>query len=413
MDHKVIAAPDTINALPDNVANWLPADCDARETYARSRRYLIVINEIGFVYSHFWNLALRIQAAGWQVIIASAAVSDPQRALDAGLKFIRLNPTFGIGHPVEEARSLLELRRAIRSTQPHVLHLISLKNCLLGGVLARSERVPAVLCGITGLGTLFVEDRALYKALRPAVMRVFRYVLSHKNSVLALENHDDERYFIERNISPADRTKVIPGACFVADAITPVARPEGIPIILCVSRMIRSKGIFDLVKAAKLLHDRGLEFVVHLVGDIDARNPTSLTREELKAAEVSGFVKWLGPRSDVPELLAKASVFCLPTYYREGLPQVLKEATAAGCAIVTTDVPGCREVVVDGVNGYLVPPRDVTALAEALASLLQDPRTCERMGREARLRFEKCFTHRCVFDAFNSCYAALNTELTV
>jgi glycosyltransferase involved in cell wall biosynthesis len=263
------------------------------------------------------------------------------------------------------------------------------------------------------LGTLFVEDRALYKALRPAVMMALRFVFSHKNSVLAVENPDDERFFIERNVVPADRTRVIPGTGVAPDAFTPATRPTGIPIILCVSRMIKGKGISYLIEAAKLLRERGLEFEVHLVGDIDERNPTSLKREELKAADSNGFVKWLGARYDLPELFRNASIFCLPTYYREGIPRVLIQAAAAGCAIVTTDVPGCREVVVDGVNGYLVPPRDATALAQALASLLQDPRTCERMGREARLRFEKCFTRRSTFDALNSCYAALNAGVTV
>ena len=391
----------------------LPGDGDAGETSEGPRRYLMVMNELGFVYSHFWDLAVGIQAAGWEVIIASAGVADPQRALDAGLKFIRLKPTFGIGHPVAETRSLLEVRRVIRSTRPDVLHLISLKNCLLGGVLARTERVPAVLCAITGLGTLFVEDRALYRVLRPAVMMILRLVLRHRNSVLALENPDDERFFVENNIVPANRTRVIPGTGVAPDWITPAARPTGTPIILCVSRMIRSKGISYLIEAAKLLRERGLEFEVHLVGDIDARNPTSLTREELKAAEEGGFVKWLGARYNLAELLRGATIFCLPTYYREGIPRVLIQAAAAGCAIVTTDVPGCREVVVDGVSGRLVAARDATALAEALACLLRDPRTCERMGREARLRFEKCFTRRSTFDAFNRCYAALDAGVTL
>lgn len=377
------------------------------------KRYLMVMNELGFVYSHFWDLALRIQEAGWQVIIASAGVADPKRALDAGLKFIRLKPTFGIGHPVEEMLSLLELRRTIRSTRPDVLHLISLKNCLLGGVLARTERVPAVLCAITGLGTLFVEDRALYRVLRPAVMAGLRFVFFHKNSVLALENPDDERFFIENKIVTSGRTVVIPGTGVALDWITPAERPPGIPSILCVSRMIRSKGISYLIEAAKLLRERGLEFEVHLVGDIDERNPTSLTREELKAAEENGFVRWLGARYDLAELLRNATVFCLPTYYREGIPRVLIQAAAAGCPIVTTDVPGCREVVVNGVSGYLVPPRDATALAQALASLLEERWLCERMGREARLRFEKCFTRRSTFDALNRCYATLNAGVNV
>lgn len=378
-----------------------------------TRRYLMVMNELGFVYSHFWDLALGIQAGGWEVIIASAGVAEPRRALDAGLKFIRLKPTFGIGHPVAEAKSFFELRRVIRATRPDVLHLISLKNCLLGGVLARMERVPAVLCAVTGLGTLFVEDRTLYRMLRPAVMRALRYAFAHKNSVLAVENHDDQQFFVGGKMVSADRTRVIPGTGVAPDAFTPVTRPPGIPVILCVTRMIKSKGISYLIEAAKLLGERGLEFEVHLVGDIDERNPTSMTREELRAAEANGFVKWLGARYDLAELFGSASVFCLPTYYREGIPRVLIQAAAAGCAIVTTDVPGCREVVVNGLNGCLVPPRDAAALAEALASLIQDPQTCERMGREARLRFEKCFTRRSTFDAFNSCYAALNAGVTI
>jgi glycosyltransferase involved in cell wall biosynthesis len=380
---------------------------------AGAKRYLMVMNELGFVYSHFWTLARGVQAAGWEVFIASGAVANPQRAVDAGMKFLRLNPSFGIGHPLEEIRSFLELRKAIRSTRPDVLHLISLKNCLLGGVLARAEGVPGLLCAITGLGSLFVEDRMLYRVLRPAVLMVLRFVASHENSVLAFENPDDQRYFVERQIVPLERTRLIPGAGVAVDWIVPAPRPQGIPIILCVSRMIRNKGILELVEAAKLLRERGLEFELYLVGDVDERNPTSLTCEELRAVEAKGNVRWLGLRSDVPDLLKSASIFCLPTYYREGLPRALVEAAAAGRAIVTTDVPGCREVVVNGVNGYLVPPRDVSALAEALSTLLGDPKRCEWMGREARRRFETCFTHRSVLDAFNTCYAALNAGVTV
>ncbi len=376
------------------------------------RRYLMVVNELAYVYCHYWRLATGILAAGWELSVAGGTVADPQRAIDAGIKVIRLNPSFGIGNPPAEIRSFLELRRAIRSARPDILHLISLKNCLLGGVVARMERVPAVLCAITGLGSLFVEDRLLYRVLRPVVVSALRYVAAHKNCLMAFQNPDDQRFFIERRIVSEDRTRVIPGAGVASDWIVPSPRPEGIPIILCVSRMIRSKGILELVEAAKLLRERGLHFEVQLVGDVDGRNPTSLTHAEVAAAGADGSVKWLGPRSDVPELLRRASIFCLPTY-REGLPRALVEAAAAGRPIVTTDVPGCREVVIHGVNGYLVPPRDPSALAKALGSLLDDPKTCERMGREGRRRFERCFTHRSSLDAFNSCYTALNAGVMV
>jgi glycosyltransferase involved in cell wall biosynthesis len=177
--------------------------------------------------------------------------------------------------------------------------------------------------------------------------------------------------------------------------------------------MIRYKGILQLIEAARILHREGLRFELLFAGDIDESNPASLTRKELRSAEAEGVVKWLGYRTDVPELLNKSDIFCLPSYYREGLPRALVEACAAGCAIVTTDMPGCREVVVEGVNGRLVPPRDVVALADVLRALLCDPEACRRMGIESRRRFEEHFTMTSVLTAFNQCYAALDIPLRV
>jgi glycosyltransferase involved in cell wall biosynthesis len=175
--------------------------------------------------------------------------------------------------------------------------------------------------------------------------------------------------------------------------------------------MIKNKGILQLVEAAKLLHAQGLEFELHLVGDIDPGNPTSLTREELQSLERYGFLKWLGRRSDVANLLNSTSIFCLPSYYREGLPRSLVEACAAGLPIVTTDVAGCRRVVVDGKTGYLVAPRDVPALAKALACLIRSRELRERMGAAGRKRFVEEFTTTSVFSAFTECYVVLGAPL--
>jgi len=177
--------------------------------------------------------------------------------------------------------------------------------------------------------------------------------------------------------------------------------------------MIRNKGILNLIDAAQILHREGVRFELLLVGDIDVNNPTSLSREELRTAEENSIVKWLGYRIDIPHLIANSDIFCLPSYYREGLPRALVEASAAGCSIVTTDIPGCREVVVNGVNGILVPPRDTILLAGALRCLLKDAMTCKQMGMESRKRFEQLFTTASVFAAFNRCYNALDISLQV
>jgi glycosyltransferase involved in cell wall biosynthesis len=381
--------------------------------HGQRRRYLFVINELGFIYSHFWHLALAIQEAGWEVVIASAAVSDPERALQAGMKFYRIQPTFGIGNPLSELRSGLELRRAIRAIRPDIIHTVSLKNVLLGGVLARTERVPALLSAVTGLGTMFVEDRALYRFLKPAVFFGLRHVHRRKRSVMAFENPDDQQYFVDEDVIPPNRSFLIPGAGLDPDAITPGPKRDWAPVIVCVGRMIRSKGILELIEAAKLMRGQGLRFELHLAGDIDPRNPTSLSADDLQKIQKEGIAHWLGRRSDVPSLLRSANIFCSPTYYREGMPRSLIEASAAGLPIVTSDVPGCREVVANEVNGFLVPPRDISALAEKLGQLIQSNELRERMGRASRARFEENFTTAHVLGAFNRCYATLDIPLVL
>jgi glycosyltransferase involved in cell wall biosynthesis len=379
----------------------------------RRPRYLMVMNEIGFLYCHFMGLANAIQEAGWEVVVAGRNAAGAQRAIDAGIEFIELPLKIGIGGPWTELRAALAMRAAIRCCDPDVVHLISLKNVLLGGLLTRGRKRTSTVGAITGLGTLFLDRRWIYSVYRPMVMQGLKRVFGNPRAVMALENNDDRAFFIENGVVSEERSFLIPGAGLERDALVPKVHVNDVPVVLCVSRMIRSKGILYLIDAARILRSKGTRFELLLVGDIDQHNPMSLTRHELRAAESDGFVKWMGQRSDVAELLNKADIFCLPTYYREGLPRSLVEASAAGLPIVTSDVPGCREVVTNGVNGLLVPPRDVEALADALCFLIGDQEMCRRMGAEARRRFEERFTKASVLAAFNQCYAALGLPLEV
>jgi len=391
----------------------IDADSNPQLSAVRRPRYLIVLNEIGFLYSHFWVLATAIQKAGWDVIVAARDGASPERAIKAGMQFIPLRIKIGVGNPIAEIKGILALRTIICSCDPDLVHPISLKNVLLGGILIRWRKKASLLGAITGLGSLFVEDKLIYSALRPVVILGLRYVFKRTRSVMALENPDDRKFFIDKGVVSAEQSIVIPSAGLDSDEIVPMPHNNPVITILCVCRMIRYKGILQLIEAARILHREGLRFELHLAGDIDESNPASLTHEELRSAEANGVVKWLGYRSDVPELLNRSDIFCLPSYYREGLPRALVEACAAGCAIVTTDMPGCREVVVDGVNGRLVPPRNVVALADALRAILCDPEACRRMGIESRRRFEEHFTMTSVITAFNQCYAALDIPLRV
>jgi glycosyltransferase involved in cell wall biosynthesis len=376
-------------------------------------RYLMVVKNLRFLYSHFWPLAEAVQRAGWEVWIAAAPDESPQRVLDAGMKYFELEEERGHWNPVAFIRSLSRTRYALCSINPRLAHFIYLKNVLTGSILARIGKTPAVLGAVTGLGTLFAQGRLIYRLARRGVLICLRWGFKHPNAVLALENVDDRNYFVSNHVIREERTVIIPGAGVEVNEIRPVSEPSGTPVILCAARMIRDKGILELVDAARLLRQRGFQFELQLAGGSDTGNPSAIAPEELARIEAEGTAKWLGHCSNVSSLLGSASIFCLPTYYREGLPRVLVEAGAAGLPIVTTDVPGCREVVIPGKNGLLVPPRNVSALADALQYLLENHEQRKEMRIASRLIFEEKFTSDAVRKAFNRCYEKLSVPLVL
>lgn len=376
-------------------------------------RYLMVIKNIRFLYSHFMPMAEAAQRAGWEVWIAAERNESPQRILDAGMKYVELKKEGGRWDMIKFIRSQGSIRSALRHVNPRVVHFVYLKNVLTGSIFARMCGTPAVLGAVTGLGSLFAEDRPLYRFARYGVLLGMRWGFHHPNSILAVENADDRNYFVEHRVVPESRTVIIPGAGVTVDEIMPVSEPQGIPVILCAARMIRGKGILELAEAARILKKRGVQFEVWLAGGIDSGNPSAITLEELTDINAEGAAKWLGHQDDIGKLLGSASIFCLPTYYREGLPRVLVEASAAGLPIVTTDVPGCREVVIPGRNGFLVPPRDVAALADALQCLIENQEKRREMRIASREIFEEKFTSDAVHAALNQCYAKLSVPIVL
>ena len=373
-------------------------------------RYLIIIKNLGFLYSHFWDLALSVRSAGWEVHVIAAENAELDSLQQLGIIFHPVKRGIGPWDLRSDIHRSIQTYSMIHMLQPDCVHIIYLKNVLLDGFSTRLHGTP-VIGAVTGLGALFAEQKLLYRAIRPAVVFCLRLSLRHRNSVLAIENSDDKRFLLKHGVVPGDQTQIIPGAGIKRDRIQPNFIKSGKPIILFSARMIRPKGVAELLAAARILQERGLNFELWLAGGVDARHPKSIAERELREAEATGIAKWLGHRSDIPELLSQSSIVCLPTYYREGLPRSLVEAAAAGLPIVTTDVPGCREVVVDGLNGFTVPPRDAESLASALSKLIDSRDLRESMGRASRRRFEEKFSLDAVFAAFNECYRTLGLDL--
>lgn len=348
------------------------------------KRVLYVVNDAGFFLSHRARLAAAARDAGYDVHVATPPGSLVAKICAEGFTFHPIPMVRSGMHLLRELRTLWALVRLYRRLGPDLVHHVTIKPVLYGGIAARIARVPAIVSAITGLGYVFSTRRKRTRLLKRLVKIGYRSAFRHPNIAVVFQNPDDRADFLRENIVRSQCAVLIKGSGVDMREFAPRAVPAaGSPLVICASRMLYSKGIGDFVAAAEQLLRAGLKARFALVGDSDPANPKSISHAELAAWASDTGIDWWGPREDMPKIMAQADVVCLPSY-REGVPKVLIEAAAAGRAIVATDVPGCREIVRHEENGLLVPPRDITALAAALERLITDPSLRARMGARGR-----------------------------
>jgi glycosyltransferase involved in cell wall biosynthesis len=346
-------------------------------------RLLIAVNDAPFFLSHRLPIARGARAAGYEVHIATP---DHPRRVDIerhGLIFHPFPLSRSGASPSGEIGTVRALAGLYRSLRPDLVHHVAHKVVLYGSLAARWTGVPAVVNAVSGLGYVFLAPGARARLRRRAVLAGYRVAFGHPRCRGIFQNTDDVEVFLRSHAIREAQVVVIRGSGVDLDAYHPRPEPGGRPLVVLASRMLWDKGVGEFVAAVRMLKDRGVAFRAALVGDSDAGNPAAVPPDQLGAWVKEGVIEWWGRREDVPEVLAQANVVCLPSY-REGLPKVLLEAAASGRAIVTTDVPGCREVVRPGVNGLVVPARDAATLATALERLLGEPDLRREYGTRSR-----------------------------
>lgn len=372
---------------------------EPRQTQRRARgRVLFVTNVEWYFLSHHVSLARALRERGLEVTVAAAVERGQAGAVAAeGFRLVPLRMKRGSASLPDLLRQVVQLYRLYRRESPDLIHHATIKPVICGSIAARLARAPAVLNTIPGLGFMFIGRDWKSRLRRRAAVLAYRAALAGSGSLVIFQNPDDRSLFVQHRIVPPSRCRLIRGAGVDVNEFTPSADAAtgGLPIVLMASRQLWSKGAGELVQATRLLQARGLRFRTVLVGEPDEGNPDSLAESTLREWEKEGLAEWWGRRDDMPVVMREASVFVLPSY-REGLPQVLVEAGAAGKPVVATDVPGCREVVRHGENGLLVPPRDPQATADAVARLLGDAALREEMGRRGREIAVREFSHEAV-----------------
>jgi glycosyltransferase involved in cell wall biosynthesis len=346
---------------------------------------LFVVNVAWYFCLHRLHLAQAARAAGFSVHVAAApdAIEDVKLIKENGFAYHELNLHRGTGNLVEPLRLTWALRKLYRRINPSIVHHITIKPVLCGTLAARWVGVPAILNAMSGLGFVFTARGRWAQLRRSVVMLAYRVSFAHRAVRVIFENGDDARLFVARGIVKHDQVTIIRGAGVDLEAFSDRGKRDGETLVLLPGRMLWDKGVREFCAAAKQLRFAGVAARFALVGGLDAENPSAIPESWLEEQQRDGTVEWWGRQRDMDKAYARARIVCLPSY-REGLPTVLLEAAASGCALVAADVPGCREVIQHGVTGLLVPPRDAAALAKALHTLIADPALCARLCRAAQ-----------------------------
>ena len=354
-------------------------------------RLLFVVNVGWFFISHRLPIARAARDAGFEVHVATHADRGDAAVL-LGEEIVLHNVPLERGKLSisSDLRYLLRLARVMRNIRPDIVHNVTVKPVLYGTIAARALRVGGIVNALSGLGYSFSSDHrwALAAALRVAFRGVFR----SSKVLLIVQNADDQDLMTSARIIEAARIVLIRGSGVDLREYPFTMEPPDIePLVLLPARLLRDKGVCEFAEASALLADRGCRARFAIAGRLDESNPAAFTRRELDELLQRYPVQWLGQVQDMPSLYRETSIVCLPTFYREGLPKALLEACACGRPVVTTDVPGCRDVVEHEVNGLLVPIRNSHALADALQALIDDPERRARFGLAGRRRVEEQF----------------------
>lgn len=354
-------------------------------------KLLMIVNEDRFFLSHRKDVAVAAVAAGYDVTIVAKDTGRKNEILALGAKYIDLpvNPTgMNIG---QELKTFRFLWRLFRTERPDIVHNVGLKQMLWGGLAAKLARVPLLVSAVSGLGVMFSgENLSLYTR---AIMAVLRFSHNRKGVAAIFQNGDDKQLFLDHKIVKPEQLYFTKGSGVNLKEFAYTPDPEGEKVnVIFTARMVKEKGMVTLIEAAELLRkEYEGKAVFWLCGGL-SNNPQAIKEDELRALCDDKYIKWLGHRTDVRELLMKSHIVAFPSYYREGVPKSLIEASAIGRPIVTTNSVGCKDVVEDGVNGFLIPIKDAEALADRLRKLFDSKDLRISMGRKSREFAERDFS---------------------
>jgi glycosyltransferase involved in cell wall biosynthesis len=368
-------------------------------------KIVICVTEDWFALSHFQPLIRALVELVTDVVVITRSSGRTGELESLGARVIAFDYRRSSVNPIEQWRTARALAQIFKTERPDAVHLISLKPIVLGGMATRGFQALPVGVHMTGLGLLSVQTSAASHLVRRVAMSVVGHLLRRPSTHVFVENRDDLETLRVRAADPGDRFTILGGAGVDPEHFTAQgATGTDAPVAAYVGRMIMTKGVDVVMAAQALLAARGIPLAVELYGKIDADNQQAISEPQIAAWQRAGRARWFGHIADVREVWQRADIFVMAPRGGEGLPRALLEAAACARPMVVTDVPGCREFVRHGIEGFVVPPDDPSALADALSILIKDRALRERMGTAARSRVLDGFTEADVIGQIQKAY---------
>jgi glycosyltransferase involved in cell wall biosynthesis len=369
------------------------------------KKLLFIVNIPDFFISHRLSLALLAKKEGYEVHVATTYNHNFQQIQNYGFQCHEIYLKRGSLNIFNDFRTLVCIYKVLTSLKPDVLHLLTAKCNIYGGLASRVVFIPRVIHAITGLGYIFVETNNIYKNILKKIV-LFLYKISIKTkSIVIFQNNDNLEMFVNKSIIDREQSRLIYGSGVDTDTFfySEDSANEN-PIVLFPSRLLKEKGILTFIDASKILKiNKNIRMVV--AGDLDYENPSSITKEQIDKWVEQGLVEWSGYNKDMPKLLSQSSIVCLPTYYPEGVPKVLIEAASCGRAVITTDMPGCNEIVINNHNGLLIPIKSADDLAASIIKLVDNIQLRKKYGAYGRKLVLKKFSSKIVNNATLAVYS--------
>ncbi|MDE1358707.1 glycosyltransferase family 4 protein [Vibrio aestuarianus] len=375
-------------------------------------KVLYLVNCSNFFRTHFVNLAISVKDQGHEVCIAAGNDIQKEYLESLGFSFVLIPLSRSGKGIVDELVSITAIFRLIQKFSPDYIHTFTIKPVLYGGIVCKifsPFRKTKTISSITGLGSASMAQSRKGKILWAFLKLFYRCSLSGNKSKVLFENEDDRRFFLDSKIVTRDQTAIINGAGVDVNEFSPRSPSSSLISVVFVARLLRDKGVEEYIRAGEILRELNVPVELLLIGSTDPNNPSSMDDEDIAEANEKKYIRALGFRTDIAKCYQNSHIACLPSY-REGLPKSLIEAAACGLPIITTDVPGCRQMVHNGRNGVLVPAKNSRALAMAIKDLVEDPIKRIKMGQESRKIAESKYSNEMIIESFFRVYGFKGQE---